>query len=236
MHIGGGAALEAARRRAGRAMRKPAFGVAIITPLILAGAVGASAPSTVAPIRDSAVTPLAAVESSPGKSLGCVGGSGHQDADPVSHRRRDDLRSPAIGGSEFAWDTSHSSDSAVGLPKRGTDDGGGRPWLRRELESSGRHRAHRIDARQRWRHRRARHRGAADLRARAGRHVAGQRGHRAEPQRRPSDVCPRDGSDAVPARHVVPIRQRRRWRRQGRCAERVRLFAGERPVTSAAAG
>ena len=45
-------------------MRKPAFGVVIITPLILAGAVGASAPSTVAPLRDSAVTPLAAVESS----------------------------------------------------------------------------------------------------------------------------------------------------------------------------
>ena len=64
MHIGGGAALEAARRRAGRAVRKPAFGVVIITPLILAGAVGASAPSTVAPLRDSAVTPLAAVESS----------------------------------------------------------------------------------------------------------------------------------------------------------------------------
>ena len=64
MHIGGRASLEAARRRAGRAVRKPAFGVVIITPLILAGAVGASAPSTVAPLRDSAVTPLAAVESS----------------------------------------------------------------------------------------------------------------------------------------------------------------------------
>ena len=64
MHIRGRAALEAARRRAGRAVRKPAFGVVIITPLILAGAVGASAPSTVAPFRDSAVTPLAAVESS----------------------------------------------------------------------------------------------------------------------------------------------------------------------------
>ena len=64
MHIGGRVSLEAARRRAGRAVRKPAFGVVIITPLILAGAVGASAPSTVAPLRDSAVTPLAAVESS----------------------------------------------------------------------------------------------------------------------------------------------------------------------------
>ena len=70
MHIGGRAALEAARRRAERAVRKPAFGVAIITPLILAGAVGASAPSPVALIRDSAVTPLAAVESSPGSRSG----------------------------------------------------------------------------------------------------------------------------------------------------------------------
>ena len=66
MHIGGRAALEAARRRAGQAVRTPAFGVAIITPLVLAGAVGASAPSPVAPFRDSAVTPLAAVEASPG--------------------------------------------------------------------------------------------------------------------------------------------------------------------------
>ena len=70
MHIGGRAALEAARRRAERAVRKPAFGVAIITPLILAGAVGASAPSPVALIRDSAVTPLAAVEPSPGSRSG----------------------------------------------------------------------------------------------------------------------------------------------------------------------
>jgi membrane-bound lytic murein transglycosylase B len=46
------------------------LGVAIITPLILAGAVGASSPSPVAPIRDSAVTPLAAVESSAGSRSG----------------------------------------------------------------------------------------------------------------------------------------------------------------------
>ena len=70
MHIGGRAALEAVRRRAGRANRKPVFGVAIITPFILAGAVGASAPSPVTPIRDSAVTPLAAVEPSPGNRSG----------------------------------------------------------------------------------------------------------------------------------------------------------------------
>jgi hypothetical protein len=70
VHIGGWAALEAVRRRAGQAVRKPAFGLAIITPLILAGAVGGSAPSTVSPIRDSAVMPLAAVESSSGNRSG----------------------------------------------------------------------------------------------------------------------------------------------------------------------
>lgn len=70
MDIRGGAALEAARRRVGQAIRKPAFGVAIIAPLILAGSVGASAPSTVSPIRDSAVMPLAAVESSSGNRSG----------------------------------------------------------------------------------------------------------------------------------------------------------------------
>jgi membrane-bound lytic murein transglycosylase B len=70
VHIGGRAALAAAQRRAGRAVRKPAFGVAILTPLILAGAVGASAPTPLAPVRDSAVTPLAAVEPSPGNQNG----------------------------------------------------------------------------------------------------------------------------------------------------------------------
>ena len=70
MHIGGRAALEAARRRAGRAVRKPAFGVVILTPLILAGAVGASAQPPLAPLRDSAVTPLASVASSSGGRSG----------------------------------------------------------------------------------------------------------------------------------------------------------------------
>jgi membrane-bound lytic murein transglycosylase B len=70
VHIGGGAALEAVRRRAERAVRTPAFGIAVITPIILAGAVGASAPSPAAPVRDSAVTPLAAVESSSGARSG----------------------------------------------------------------------------------------------------------------------------------------------------------------------
>jgi membrane-bound lytic murein transglycosylase B len=70
VRIGGGSALEAVRSRAGRATRTPAFGIAVITPIILAGAVGASAPSPHAPVRNSAVTPLAAVEVSPGSRDG----------------------------------------------------------------------------------------------------------------------------------------------------------------------
>jgi membrane-bound lytic murein transglycosylase B len=101
VHIGGGAALEAARRQVGRVVRsvtgsvsrisavdfrgaltpsrirgaftpsrvRVASGMAVIAPLILVGAVGASAqPNT--PIRDAAVMPLAAVESSQGNRAG----------------------------------------------------------------------------------------------------------------------------------------------------------------------
>jgi membrane-bound lytic murein transglycosylase B len=81
VHIRGGAAFQAARRRAAHAVRaaagfaphvrgagfarhvRGAFGVAIITPVVLACAVAAS-PSPVAPIRDSEVTTLAAIEPS----------------------------------------------------------------------------------------------------------------------------------------------------------------------------
>jgi membrane-bound lytic murein transglycosylase B len=48
----------------------PAFGVAaVLTPLVLAGAVGASGPSTL-PTRNSAVMPLAAVEHAPSEESG----------------------------------------------------------------------------------------------------------------------------------------------------------------------
>jgi membrane-bound lytic murein transglycosylase B len=48
-------------RRAGRAMRTPAFGVAVIAPLVLVGAVGASAPIPRHAISADGFTPLAAV-------------------------------------------------------------------------------------------------------------------------------------------------------------------------------
>lgn len=57
---GGGAALAAVRRRAGRAVSKPVFGIAVLTPVVLAVSVGASAPS-IKPVRDTTVTTLAAV-------------------------------------------------------------------------------------------------------------------------------------------------------------------------------
>ncbi|MDT5004050.1 MAG: hypothetical protein QOJ24_1226 [Mycobacterium sp.] len=60
MHIGGGTALAAVRSRAARVMRSPALGLVAIIPIVFAGAVGAS-PTTAAPMRDAAVTPLAAV-------------------------------------------------------------------------------------------------------------------------------------------------------------------------------
>jgi membrane-bound lytic murein transglycosylase B len=51
-------------------VRRGAFGIAVITPIILAGAAGASPPSPGTPVRNSAVTPLAAVELSPGGRSG----------------------------------------------------------------------------------------------------------------------------------------------------------------------
>ncbi|MFC3774515.1 lytic transglycosylase domain-containing protein [Mycolicibacterium holsaticum] len=85
MHIRGVAALKAVRRRAGRVLAKPGprvhdvlspprvragMAIAIITPVVLAGSVGASAQSTRTQVRDAAVTPLAAVEPSPQNHTG----------------------------------------------------------------------------------------------------------------------------------------------------------------------
>ncbi|ORV43170.1 lytic transglycosylase domain-containing protein [Mycolicibacterium doricum] len=60
----------AARRRAGKVLGKPAAGVVIIAPLVLAGAVGASAPTLQHSVSNAAVTPLAAVASGQRNSTG----------------------------------------------------------------------------------------------------------------------------------------------------------------------
>ncbi|BBZ22297.1 membrane protein [Mycolicibacter hiberniae] len=75
---GGGAGERVSRgakvRRAARAALRPAFGLMFITPLVFAGAVGATprSPSTSLPLRNTAVTPLAASvnTSSAGRSSG----------------------------------------------------------------------------------------------------------------------------------------------------------------------
>ncbi|MCW2557329.1 MAG: hypothetical protein JWP55_1293 [Mycobacterium sp.] len=55
------AAVERVRSHAGRMMRTPAFGIAVLVPLVLAGAVGASAPSHPTSVDDNGITPLASV-------------------------------------------------------------------------------------------------------------------------------------------------------------------------------
>ena len=61
MHIGGFAAFTAVRHRLGRAVSTPWFGAAVITPLVLALAVGAAPPSHRNSMSDNGITPLAAV-------------------------------------------------------------------------------------------------------------------------------------------------------------------------------
>lgn len=65
MHIGRGLGraqtYAAARRRAGRLLRTPAFGIAVIVPLVLLLAVGASAPMPRHAVADDGITPLASV-------------------------------------------------------------------------------------------------------------------------------------------------------------------------------
>jgi membrane-bound lytic murein transglycosylase B len=61
VHIGGSAALKAARHRLGRVARTPWFGAALITPLVLVLAVGAAPPPHKNSMSDNGITPLAAV-------------------------------------------------------------------------------------------------------------------------------------------------------------------------------
>jgi membrane-bound lytic murein transglycosylase B len=61
VQIRGGSAYAAVRRRARRVAGTPAFGVAVLAPLILLLAVGASAPTPRHAVADAGITPLAAV-------------------------------------------------------------------------------------------------------------------------------------------------------------------------------
>lgn len=63
MHIAGRDAFTAVRRRAARMVRTPAFGVAVLAPVVLIGAVGASAPAPKHTVSADGYMPLAAVAS-----------------------------------------------------------------------------------------------------------------------------------------------------------------------------
>ena len=58
--------------RVSRVVRSPAFGLAMLTPIVLAGAVGAAPSRLNAPVYDTDVTPLAAVSPSHGDSSGAT--------------------------------------------------------------------------------------------------------------------------------------------------------------------
>ena len=58
--------------RVSRVVRTPAFGLAMLTPIVLAGAVGAAPSRLNAPVYDTDVTPLAAVSPSHGDSSGAT--------------------------------------------------------------------------------------------------------------------------------------------------------------------
>ena len=96
------------------------------------------------------------------------------------------------------------------------------PRLRHQLEPAGRHRAHRVDARQRRRHRRPRPAVRPIYGPALDGTLPGNEVIELSRQRSPGHLRPRDGPDAVPAGHLVALRLRRRRRRQGRRAERVR--------------
>ncbi|WP_083342055.1 lytic murein transglycosylase [Mycobacterium talmoniae] len=67
---GAARAWAAIRQRTTRVTRSPMCGLAVITPLVFVGAVGGGAPRFSPPVRDAAVTPLAAVAPAPADPSG----------------------------------------------------------------------------------------------------------------------------------------------------------------------
>lgn len=66
MRIPGGAALAAARRRAARVVRAPAFGLVAIAPLVFLGATGGASSMPWNSVSDMGITPLASVAGADG--------------------------------------------------------------------------------------------------------------------------------------------------------------------------
>ena len=207
-------------KRANRLTRTPAFGVAVIAPLVLAGAVAGSPSPRSA--REEPYPVGACRHHTGGRSVTHrprpLRSGRHRDRprpDGIPHRFGHHVGTPTTDDREYPWCTGHSDDCPVRLPQCRTEDGRRGPGLWRQLEPASRDRAHRVGPRGRRRRRRARYRGRPDLRSRAGWHAARQRGHPFQQRRQSGHLCPRDGADAVPARHLGALRLRRqgRWDR-----------------------
>ena len=229
---------EAVQQRARRSTRSPAFGMAVITPLVFAGAVGAAPslfPATPAAVR-AAITPVAARVALRPRYVRSQCHRRPARADQLPRCRGHHLGAAAPDDRQYAWRPGHSDDRAVGLSQRRNEDGRRGPGLRRQLEPAGRHRAHRVGPRQQRRRRRERHRGLPDLRPGTGRHAARQRGHPAKFRRQSPHLRARDGTHAVPARHLGALR----LRRQKGTARPIRRICStphwRPPATCAAAG
>ena len=60
------------KHRIGRGLRTPAFGVVVLTPILLAGAVAASPGHTAVPVNSNDVTPLASAQAPQPESHGAA--------------------------------------------------------------------------------------------------------------------------------------------------------------------
>ncbi len=139
--------------RVSRVVRSPAFGLAMLTPIVLAGAVGAAPTHLSAPVYDADVTPLAAVSTPRGDSSGVTVVALTKQPTPFRVAASTRVRSASVHCGEFPWRDAHSGGRTGRLPQCRGDDGHRRAGLRRELEPAGRYRPHRVSARQRRRHR-----------------------------------------------------------------------------------
>ena len=167
MHIGGEPALEAVRRSATRVIRTPAFGVVASSPPSSSPVPSAPAPTPAAPaprLRGHAVggrRPFAHRSVRPRRS------SRPQDADAVPRRRAANCPAPPPAVVVNSPGTLRIPSMALSAYRNAEQMmAAAVPGLRRQLEPARRDRTHRVDARQRRRHRCPRHRGAAHLRAR----------------------------------------------------------------------
>lgn len=215
MHIGGrwGArpAVAAVRRGACRLTRAPAFGVAAIAPLVFASAVGGAAPvfpGRTAPVH-AVITPVAAVAASGIDLSGPVVIA--MKRPPTSFRVAVATISapppPMIVNSPGALGIPAMALSAyrnAELKMAAAAPGCGVSW--NLLAGIGRIESMHANGGATD----ARHRDPADLRPNAGRHPARQRDHHPKQRRQSRHVRPRDGANAVLARHLGSVRHRRR--------------------------